>query len=124
MESLEGIRWGADEQTGLEIIRRALRGPARLIAENGGYPGDVTVERILEGKGNFGFNAETGIFEDLVEAKVIDPAKVVRNTIQNAASIASLILTTEAIVFEPPKDKSEGKRKSSKQKKAQHASRI
>ncbi len=110
IESLNGLKLEGDEQTGLQIVKRALSGPARRIAENGGYDGEVTVRKILEGKGNFGFNAETGKFEDLLEAKVIDPAKVVRNVIQNAASIAGLILTTEAIVSEKPEEKEKEKK--------------
>jgi len=91
-----------DENIGIRIIRDALREPLRKIAENAGMEGGVVVEEVLRRKGAEGFNAETGKYEDLIESGVIDPAKVVRTTIENAASIASLILTTDALVAEIP----------------------
>jgi chaperonin GroEL len=91
-----------DENIGIRIIRNALREPLRKIAENAGLEGGVVVAEVLNSKGAQGFNAETGVYEDLVTAGVIDPAKVVRTTIENAASIASLILTTDALVVELP----------------------
>ncbi|MDX2041110.1 MAG: chaperonin GroEL [Acidobacteriota bacterium] len=95
-----------DEQIGVNIVRRALEEPLRKIAENAGKEGAVIVERIKSEKGvNFGFNAATEVFEDLVKAGVIDPAKVSRTALQNAASIAALMLTTEALISEIPEDK-------------------
>jgi len=102
LKSLEG-----DEATGAKIVRRALEEPARLIAENAGYEGSVIVQRILSETKNprFGFDAATGEFTDMVEAGIVDPAKVTRSALQNAASIGALILTTEAVVAEKPEKK-------------------
>ena len=104
-ELLKGLE--GDEATGAKIVRRALEEPARQIAENAGYEGSVIVQRILSETNNprFGFNAATGEFVDMVEAGIVDPAKVTRSALQNAASIASLILTTEAVVAEKPEKK-------------------
>jgi chaperonin GroEL len=93
---------GTDEQWGVEIVRKALEQPARRIAENAGQDGPVVVSKIREGEGNFGFNAATEVYEDLVKAGVIDPTKVSRTALQNAASVAALMLTTEATVSERP----------------------
>src|SRR5690554_3933384 len=90
-----------DEQTGVQIVLRALEEPLRQIAENAGAEGSIVVERVRADKNvNFGYNAQTDTYEDLVEAGVIDPTKVTRTALQNAASIASLLLTTEAVVVE------------------------
>ncbi len=94
-----------DQQRGVEIVRKALVHPARRIAENAGWDGAVVVDKIAGGEGPFGFNAQTEVFEDLVKAGVIDPTKVERTALQNAASVASLLLTTEAMVAEKPKKK-------------------
>jgi chaperonin GroEL len=94
----------ADEQIGVQIVLRALEEPIRQIANNAGKEGSIVVERVREGKGNFGYNAQTDVYEDLVEAGVIDPTKVTRTALQNAASIASLLLTTEAGVVEQPEE--------------------
>ncbi len=95
-----------DEQIGVNIVRRALEEPLRKIAENAGKEGAVIVERVKSEKGaNFGYNAQTEVFEDLVKAGVIDPAKVARTALQNAASIAALMLTTEALISEIPEDR-------------------
>jgi chaperonin GroEL len=101
----------ADEETGINIIKKSLKVPLRKIAENAGLEGGVVVENAMSKGHGYGFNAETGKYEDLLEAGVIDPAKVVRTTIQNASSIASLILTTEALVTDIPdeKEKSPGR---------------
>jgi len=94
-----------DEQIGVQILRRALEHPLRQIAQNAGAEGSSVVEKIrAEDKISFGFNAQTEVYEDLVEAGVIDPTKVVRSALQNAASIAGLLLTTEAVVVEKPED--------------------
>jgi chaperonin GroEL len=104
-ELLKGLE--GDEATGAKIVRRALEEPARQIAENAGYEGSVIVQRILSETKNlrFGFNAATGEFVDMVEAGIVDPAKVTRSALQNAASIGALILTTEAVVAEKPEKK-------------------
>ncbi|MFY3745857.1 chaperonin GroEL [Anaeromyxobacter sp. Red801] len=94
-----------DQRFGVQIVVKALEWPARRIAENAGWDGPVVVNKILEGKGAFGFNAATDTFEDLTKAGVIDPTKVSRTALQNAASVASLLLTTEAMVADKPKKK-------------------
>jgi len=94
-----------DEQIGINIVRDSLKEPLRKIAENAGVEGGVVAEKVMSKEGNWGFNAETGKYEDLVAAGVIDPAKVVRTTIENASSIASLILTTDAVVTDIPEEK-------------------
>jgi chaperonin GroEL len=95
----------ADEQIGVQILTRALEEPIRQIAQNAGAEGSIVVERVRSDKNpNFGYNAQTDEYEDLVEAGVIDPTKVTRTALQNAASIASLLLTTEAVVVEKPEE--------------------
>ena len=89
-----------DEQTGIQIVRRALEEPLRQIVENAGMEGSVVVNKVKELKGDEGFNARTEVFEDLHKAGVIDPTKVARVAIENAASIASMILTTECVLSE------------------------
>jgi chaperonin GroEL len=97
--ALERIRGTEDEKTGVEIVRRALEEPIRLIAQNAGAEGSIVVAKVRESKDrNFGYNAQTDAYEDLVKAGVIDPTKVTRTALQNAASIAGLLLTTEAVV--------------------------
>ena len=97
-----------DEQIGVKIVKRALEEPVRQIAQNAGHEGAIIVGKIRESKEtNFGFNAETEQFEDLVESGVIDPTMVTRTALQNAASISSLLLTTEALVTEVPEDKTD-----------------
>jgi chaperonin GroEL len=92
-----------DEELGVKIIKRALEEPIRQIANNAGFEGSVVAEHVRSAKGGNGFNAENGTYEDLLEAGVIDPTKVTRYAIQNAASVASLLITTEAMVAEKPK---------------------
>ncbi|MGA2225798.1 MAG: chaperonin GroEL [Syntrophobacteraceae bacterium] len=104
LPALENVDLGGDEQLGLKIIRRALEEPARQIAANAGEEGSVIVQKIKEKSGAFGFNAETAKFEDLIEAGVIDPTKVTRTALLNAASVSALMLTTECMVAELPKD--------------------
>ncbi len=94
-----------DEATGVTIVKRALEEPLRCIAENAGLEGSVIVNKVREAKAGFGLNALNGKIEDLAKAGIVDPAKVVRSTIQNAASIAGLVLTTEALVVEKPEKK-------------------
>lgn len=92
-----------DERVGLDILRRALEEPLRMIAQNAGKDGSVVAEKVRDGSGSFGYNAQTNVYEDLVKAGVIDPAKVTRSALQNAASIAIMVITTEAAVTELPK---------------------
>ncbi len=94
-----------DEAAGIKITARAIEAPLRQIAYNGGYEGSIIVEKVREGKDGFGFNAATGEFEDLIKAGVIDPKKVSRTALQNAASVASLMLTTECAIAEKPEPK-------------------
>src|SRR5262245_33714826 len=95
------------QQFGVNIVRRAIEEPLRQIAQNAGVEGSIVVNRVKEGKGAFGYNAATDTYEDLLEAGVIDPTKVVRSALQNAASVASLMITTEALVAERPKEEKE-----------------
>jgi chaperonin GroEL len=106
-KALDGLKLEGDQGVGVAIIRRAIEEPCRWIATNAGHEGSIVVAKVKEGKGDEGFNAATDVYEDLVKAGVIDPAKVVRNALQNASSIASLLLTTEALVSEIPEDKKE-----------------
>ncbi|MFH1146725.1 MAG: chaperonin GroEL [Pseudomonadota bacterium] len=105
MMALDNLKLHGEEQLGVKLIRRALEEPARQIANNAGYEGSVIVARLREEKGAVGFNAETGVFEDLIAAGVIDPTKVARFALQNAASVAGLLLTTAAMVAEKPEEK-------------------
>jgi chaperonin GroEL len=93
-----------DQDAGVKIVMRALEEPLRWIAANGGIEASVVVNKVREGKGNFGYNAQTEEYGDLVEMGVIDPTKVTRVALQNAASVAGLILTTDAMVAEAPKE--------------------
>jgi chaperonin GroEL len=104
-ESIDKVRGGTtDEKAGRQIVRRSMEEPLRQIAFNAGFEGGVVVETVRSGEGAFGFNAATGVFEDLILAGIPDPAKVTRSTLQNAASIAALLLTTEALVAEKKED--------------------
>lgn len=107
MNALENLKLdNADEQVGVEIILNALSAPLENIANNAGESGKVVVEKVKEGKGNYGYNALTGEYEDLVKAMVIDPKKVTRSALENAASVASMFLTLEAAITDiPEKDK-------------------
>ncbi|MDN7562851.1 chaperonin GroEL [Burkholderia orbicola] len=96
----------ADQDAGIRIVLRALEAPLRVIAANAGDEPSVVISKVLEGKGNFGYNAATGEYGDLVDAGVVDPTKVTRTALQNAASIASLVLTTDATVAQAPKEES------------------
>jgi chaperonin GroEL len=103
---LEKIKGTDDEKIGVDIVRRSLEEPIRMIAQNAGAEGSIVVERVRESKEkNFGYNAQTDSYEDLVKTGVIDPTKVTRTALQNAASIAGLLLTTEAVVVEKKEDK-------------------
>src|ERR1700737_3380081 len=105
--ALDKLSVDGGEKFGVDIIRKALEEPIRQIVGNGGWEGSIVVNKVREGKGAYGFNAATGNYEDLLAAGVIDPTKVSRTALQNAASVASLMLTTEAMVADRPKDKDE-----------------
>jgi chaperonin GroEL len=106
LKALEKTDLSGEAEMGVNLIKRALEEPVRQIANNAGFEGSVVVQKVKEGKGNFGFNAETGQYEDLMKAGIIDPTKVTRFALQNAASVAGLLMTTEAMVAEKPKKKS------------------
>jgi chaperonin GroEL len=105
LKALDKLELTGEEKMGVNIIRRALEEPMRQIANNAGFEGSVVVQKVMEGKGNFGFNADTGAYEDLMDAGIIDPTKVARFALQNASSVAGLLLTTEAMVAEKPEKK-------------------
>ena len=102
---LSALKLTGDQATGVEIVKKALEEPLRQIANNAGEEGSVIVNRVKEEKGNFGFNAATGEFGDMIAFGVVDPAKVTKFALRNAASVASLMLTTEAIICEMPEDR-------------------
>ncbi|KVL42988.1 molecular chaperone GroEL [Burkholderia territorii] len=105
--ALSGLKGAnADQDAGIRIVLRALEAPLRVIVSNAGEEPSVVIAKVLEGKGNFGYNAATGEYGDLVEAGVVDPTKVTRTALQNAASIAGLVLTTDATIAEAPKEES------------------
>ena len=106
-KAIESLKASGDEAVGVAIVRRSLEEPLRQIAGNAGFEGAVVVAKVREMKAEEGFNALSDEYENLVEAGVIDPTKVVRSALQNAASIASLLLTTEALVSEIPEEKDE-----------------
>ena len=97
-----------DENIGIDIVRKALESPLRTIAENAGVEGSVVLQKVLNGKGSYGYNARTNVYEDLMAAGVIDPAKVTRVALENAASISGMVLTTEATISDRPEKKSAG----------------
>jgi chaperonin GroEL len=97
-----------DENIGIDIVRKALESPLRTIAENAGVEGSVVLQKVLNGKGSYGYNARTDVYEDLMAAGVIDPAKVTRVALENAASISGMVLTTEATISDRPEKKSAG----------------
>jgi chaperonin GroEL len=106
LEKMEGIN--ADETTGMAIVRRAIEEPLRQIVANAGLEGSIIVQKVREGKADFGFNARTEEYENLLAAGVIDPTKVTRVALENAASIAAMLLTTECVISEEPEEKSAG----------------
>ena len=108
-KALDKAKFSGDEKIGLDIVRRALEEPIRQIAENAGVEGSIVVQKVKDGSGAFGFNAETEDYEDLLEAGIIDPTKVARTALENASSIAGLMVTTECLVTElPEKEKKPG----------------
>ena len=105
LKALDNTSAKGEEKNGIAILKRALTAPLRQIAENADAEGSVVLNKVLEGKDDYGYNAQTGVYENLVAAGVIDPTKVVRFAIQNAASVASLMLTTEAMITDKPEKK-------------------
>jgi chaperonin GroEL len=105
IKAVEKLEADGDEKIGINIVRRALEEPARCIADNAGVEGSVIVEHIKNAGGNIGFNAMTGEYEDMLKAGIVDPAKVTRSALQNAASIGSMVLTTECLVAEKKEEK-------------------
>jgi len=103
--ALEKLKLEGDEAVGARIVKRALEEPLRMIAENAGKDGSVIVQKVMENKGSFGYDAAKDEFVDLIKAGIIDPTKVVRFALQNGASVASLLITTEAVVVEKPEEK-------------------
>jgi chaperonin GroEL len=106
----EEAKCEGDERTGLRILKRALEAPTRQIAENSGMDGGVIVNEMRSGKGSYGFDAGVGKYVDLVEVGIIDPTKVVRVALENAVSVASVLLLTEATLTEIPEPKNDGSR--------------
>ncbi|MCX6828771.1 MAG: chaperonin GroEL [candidate division Zixibacteria bacterium] len=105
MVGLDGLKMSQDEMVGVNIIRKALEEPIRQISNNAGVEGSIVVDKVMREKGAFGYNAETDIYEDMILAGVIDPTKVARTALENAASIGGLLLTTEALVADKPEEK-------------------
>jgi chaperonin GroEL len=105
--SLANLRVSEDEKVGVRIIQKALEEPLRWIVSNAGAEGSVVLDKVKNGKGAFGFNAATEEYEDLVKAGIVDPTKVVRTALQNAASVAGLLITTEAMIADKPEKKKE-----------------
>ena len=105
ISSLDGLKADGDELTGINIVKRALEEPVRQIAENAGAEGSVVVENLKKQKPGIGYNAATGNWDDMVKAGIVDPTKVTRSALQNAASVSALLLTTEAVVADKPEPK-------------------
>ena len=102
---LDKLELGNEERFGVKIVKRAIEEPLRWIANNAGAEGSIVLDKVKNGKGAFGFNAASEEYEDLLKAGIIDPTKVVRTALLNAASVAGLLLTTEAMVAEKPEEK-------------------
>jgi chaperonin GroEL len=109
ISALDKVTVSGEEKSGIRILKRAMEEPLRQIAINAGCDGTIVANKVKEGKDDFGFNAATEVYENLVAAGVIDPTKVVRSALQNAASVAGLMLTTEAMIAEKPKKKKDAK---------------
>ena len=107
-KALDTLNLEGDEATGADIVRRAIEAPLRTLAANAGVEGALIVEKVKNGKGNEGYNVATGKFEDLIASGVVDPTKVTRSALQNAASISGLLLTTECLITELPEKKEAG----------------
>jgi len=102
--ALDKVKLSGDEQTAITILKDALAAPLKLIAENTGVAGEVVLSKTLEGTGNHGYDAETGQYGDLIELGIMDPAKVTRSAIENSASVAGMVLTTEALITDVKED--------------------
>jgi chaperonin GroEL len=107
LDALDKIKLRADQKLGVKVVARAIQEPLRQIAGNAGFEGAVVMDKVLNGEGAFGYNADSNTYEDLIKAGVIDPTKVVRFALQNAGSVAGLMLTTEAMIAEKPEEKPE-----------------
>ncbi len=105
LEALDEVETGGDERTGLNILRRALQEPLRQIAQNAGVDGAVVIQKVMEGKDDFGFDADKMVYGNLISAGIVDPTKVVRSALQNAVSAAATFLTTECVIAEKPEPK-------------------
>ena len=105
LPALDKVEATGDEATGVQIVKAALEAPVRQIAENAGVEGSVIVNQLKSEKPGIGYNAADGKFEDMVEAGIVDPTKVTRSALQNAASVSALLLTTEAVVADKPEPK-------------------
>jgi chaperonin GroEL len=102
---IESLKLEGDEAIGAQIVRRAIEHPLKQLCANAGIDGGVVAKQVIEGKGNYGYNVATDKYEDLVKAGVVDPTKVTRTALQNAASVAGLLLTTECVITELPEKK-------------------
>jgi chaperonin GroEL len=109
IDTVKKLKLSGDEQTGADIVAKALTMPCYYIAANAGATANLVVNKVMEGKGGFGYNADTDKYEDLLKSGVVDPAKVTRIALQNGVSIAGLLLTTDCLVTEKPKEKEEGR---------------
>ena len=103
--ALDDLKLEGDQQIGVKILKKSLEAPTKQIAENAGAEGSVIVEKLKSKEKGIGFNAITGEFEDMIKAGIVDPAKVTRSAVQNAASIGGMILTTECLVTDKPEEK-------------------
>ena len=105
--AIEAVQWtgeNADETTGMKIVKRAIEEPLRQIVSNAGEEGSVVVAKVADGSGDFGYNAKTGDYVNMLEAGIIDPTKVTRVALENAASVSGMLLTTECVITEVKKD--------------------
>jgi chaperonin GroEL len=102
---LDKLKLSEEQQFGLNILKKSLEEPIRWIAQNAGFDGSIVIEKVKNEKGNYGFDAQKEEYTDMVKSGIIDPTKVVRTALQNASSVAALLLTTEAMVAERPKEK-------------------
>jgi chaperonin GroEL len=107
LEALGKMKIKASQKLGVRVVMRAIEEPLRQIANNAGLEGSVVIDKVKNGQGSFGYNADSDTYEDLMKAGVMDPTKVVRLALQNAASVASLMLTTQAMIAEKPEDKAD-----------------
>ena len=108
LPALNKVDASGDEKVGVDIVRRALDEPLRQLARNAGREGSIIVEKVRGSKAGVGFNVLTGEFEDMFKSGIVDPAKVTRSALQNAASVASMLLTTEVLVVDKPEEEKEG----------------